>query len=60
MARSYTMLTEDTTWVMGRLKAVFRGRGHANHAPAPSLAAAHGGWMSENHPYLRRGESIFS
>lgn len=26
LARSYTMLTEDTTRVMGRLKAVFRGQ----------------------------------
>ena len=26
MARSYTQMTEDTTRVMARLKAVFRGR----------------------------------
>ena len=35
------------------------GRGHANNAPAPSLAAAYGGWMSENHPSWRRGK-VFS
>ena len=31
LARSYTMLTEDTTRIMGRLKAVFRGQAISCH-----------------------------
>jgi hypothetical protein len=32
----------------------------ANHAPAPSLAAACGGWMSENFFLASEGKSVFS
>jgi transposase len=47
LARSYLTLTEDTTRVMNRIKAVYRGRGIACASPKIYSAHHRGEWLGQ-------------
>ena len=55
LARSYLTLTEDTTRVMNRIKAVYRGRGIACASPKIYSVRHRGEWLGQlREPGLRR------
>ena len=60
LGRSYTTLTADTTRVMGRLKAVFRGRAIATAGKKLYHPRHRGEWLAQlGEPGLRRRTELF-
>jgi transposase len=60
LGRSYTTLTADTTRVMGRLKAVFRGRAIATAGKKLYSPRHRGEWLAQlGEPGLRRRTELF-